>query len=278
MNTSRRAIHLLSALCVAWLAAGTALTGAALAEAEKPYVPTVGQEGKDVVWVPTPYVLVEKMLDVAKVTDQDYVMDLGSGDGRNIIAAAKRGARGLGVEWNADMVELSRRTAAKEGVADKALFVQGDMYEADISKATVMALFLLTENLNKMTPKFLALRPGSRIVVNGFRIDGWDPDETHRAEGDCGHWCTAYLWIVPAKVAGTWRFAEGELILTQNFQKLTGALQSNGASTPITEGRLRGDQISFTAGGTHYTGRVTGDAMQGEAKGNVTGAWSASKK
>jgi SAM-dependent methyltransferase len=260
-----------------WLAAAAGFTGTVLAE-EKTYVPTVGQEGKDVVWVPTPYVLVEKMLDVAKVTDQDYVMDLGSGDGRNIIAAAKRGARALGVEYNPDMVELSRRTAAKEGVGDKATFVQGDMYEADISKATVMALFLLSENLNKLRPKFMALRPGSRIVVNGFRIEGWEPDETHRAEGDCGHWCTAYLWIVPANAVGTWRFGEGELTLTQNFQKLTGALQSKGESTPIADARLRGDQISFTLGGTQYSGRVNGDAMEGEAKGTVNGAWSASKK
>ncbi len=272
MYPSRRAFHLSSFLCVAWLAMGPALAE------EKTYVPTVGQEGKDVVWVPTPYVLVEKMMDVAKVTDQDYVMDLGSGDGRNIIAAAKRGARGLGVECNQDMVDLSKRIAAKEGVADKAQFVQGDMYTADISKATVMALFLLTENLNKLTPKFLDLKPGSRIVVNGFRIEGWEPDDTQRAEGDCGHWCTAYLWIVPAKVAGSWRFGEGELTLTQNFQKLSGALQANGASIPITDGRLRGDQISFTAGGTQYTGKVNGGAMQGEAKGAVTGAWSASKK
>src|SRR6188474_499670 len=124
--------------------------------------PFVGQPGKDVIWVPTPYVLVEKMLDLAKVTPQDFVMDLGSGDGRNIIAAAKRGARALGVEYNPDMVEFSKRTAAAAGVAERAMFVQGDMYEADISQATVLALFLLTENLNRLAPKFLSLRPGTR--------------------------------------------------------------------------------------------------------------------
>src|SRR5688500_10286420 len=113
--------------------------------AEKPCEPTVGQEGKDVIWVPTPQVLVEKMLDMAKVTPKDFVMDLGSGDGRNVIAAAKRGARALGVEYNPKMVELSKARAAKEGVADKAQFVQGDMYEADVSQATVLALFLLTQ-------------------------------------------------------------------------------------------------------------------------------------
>ena len=140
------------------------------------YEPTVGQPGKDVVWVPTPPELVERMLDMAKVTPQDFVMDLGSGDGRNIIAAAKRGARAIGVEYNPDMVELSRRQAKEAGVADKATFVQGDMYEADISKATVMALFLLPTNLEKLQDKFLALKPGSRIVLNTFTIGGWEPE------------------------------------------------------------------------------------------------------
>jgi SAM-dependent methyltransferase len=213
------------------------------------------------------------MLDMAKVTSQDFVMDLGSGDGRNIIAAAKRGARALGVEYNDDMVKLSQGIAAKEGVADKASFVQGDMYEADISQATVLALFLLTENLNKLTPKFLQLRPGTRIVANGFGIDGWDADETGRAEGDCGSWCTAYLFIVPARVEGSWRMAQGQLTLQQKFQKLSGTLNMGGTSVPIADGRLHGDVISFTVGGASYTGRVSGDTMQGN-----DGAWSAKKQ
>jgi SAM-dependent methyltransferase len=247
--------------------------GAVAAEAtEKPWEPVVGQEGRDVVWVPTPLVLVEKMLDMAQVTAQDFVMDLGSGDGRNVIAAAKRGARAVGVEYNPKMVELSKQTAAREGVADKATFVEGDMYEADISQATVMALFLLTENLNKLVPKFLDLRPGARIVINGFGIDGWDPDETARAEGDCGSWCTAHLFYVPAKVGGTWRLANGELALEQNFQKLSGTLTAGGASMPIANGRMRGDQITFTAGGRRYSGRVTGNSMLGAG-----GAWSATR-
>jgi SAM-dependent methyltransferase len=184
-------------------AAGEAEKPSAAEEAKKPYVPIEGQAGRDAVWVPTPLVLVEKMLDLAKVTPKDFVMDLGSGDGRNIIAAAKRGVRGLGVEYNPDLVEFSRRLAEKEGVADKAQFVQGDMYVADISKATVLALFLLPENMEKMKQKFLDLRPGSRIVMNAFEIPDWSPDATERAEGDCGAWCTAHLYIVPAKVAGT---------------------------------------------------------------------------
>ena len=260
-------LRLSSAAC---LVAATA--GAALA-AEKPFEPTVGQAGKDVVWVPTPFALVEKMLDMAKVTPQDFVMDLGSGDGRNIIAAAKRGARALGVEYNEDMVKLSQGIAAKEGVADKAQFVQGDMYEADISQATVLALFLLTENLNKLMPKFVQLKPGTRIVINGFGIDGWDPDVTERSDGDCGSWCTAHLFIVPARVAGTWRTPQGMLKLDQKFQKVSGTLDMGGTSMPIADGRLSGDSISFSVNGTSYTGRVSGDTMQGS-----DGAWSARRQ
>ena len=250
---------LLLAVCLFPVAGGAVLAQ----EAEKPYEPTVGQEGKDVVWVPTPYVLTERMLDMAKVTPQDFVMDLGSGDGRNVIAAARRGARGRGVEYNPDMVALSRRIAAKEGVDGKAVFVQGDMYEADISEATVLALFLLPENLTRLTPKFLDLKPGSRIVANGFGIEGWDADETSQVEGDCEQWCTAYLYIVPAKVAGSWTLPRGTLTLQQRFQKLTGSLESDGGKLPVTNGRLHGDQITFTAGGTEYAGRVDGDGMDG---------------
>ena len=228
----------------------------------------VGQAGKDVVWVPTPFVTVEKMLDMAKVTPQDFVMDLGSGDGRNIIAAAKRGARGLGVEWNQDMVDLSRRLAQEAGVADKAQFVQGDMYAADISKANVMAMFLLTENLDKLMPKFLDLRPGSRIVINGFGITGWTPDVTEKADGDCGSWCTVHLFHVPAKVAGTWQLPEGQLTLKQSFQKITGTLSNGENSTPI-EGSLNGNRITFTVGETTYTGQVNGNAMSGDVKGGT---------
>jgi SAM-dependent methyltransferase len=249
---------------------------AALAQTSEPtFKPVVGQEGKDVVWVPTPPILVEKMLDIARVTPQDYVMDLGSGDGRNIIAAAKRGARALGVEFNPNMVEFSNRTAAQEGVADKAKFVQGDMYEADISQATVLALFLLPENLRKLTAKFLDLKPGTRIVANHFGIDGWDADETAKTDGDCQYWCTALLYIVPAKVAGTWQLPQGELALEQKFQVVSGMLSSAGTSVPVRNGRLNGDQISFAIGDAEYSGRVSGDTMQGSVKGSSHGTWSA---
>jgi SAM-dependent methyltransferase len=273
LNSSHRVFRILLALCFLSVAGTAALAQ----EAEKPFEPRVGQEGKDVIWVPTPYVLVEKMLDMAKVTPKDFVMDLGSGDGRNVIAAAKRGAHALGVEYNPDMVELSRRQAAKEGVADKAQFVQGDMFEADASKATVLALFLLTDNLDKLAPKFLSLRPGTRIVSNGFEITGWTPEDTQRSEGDCGSWCTAYLYLVPAKVAGTWRLAQGELTLEQVAQTVSGTFSAGGKATPVTNGRVRGDQITFTAGGSEYSGRIRGQTMQGRVQGMTSGAWSATR-
>ena len=158
--------------------------------------PYVGQPGKDVVWVPTPPVLVEKMLDMAKVTSRDYVIDLGSGDGRNVIAAAKRGARALGVEYDRELLALARKNAIEAGVGDRARFVEGDMFEADISGATVLALFLLPDNLQRLKPKFSRLPSGTRIVTNGFPIDGWEAKEIDKVDGDCGSWCTAYLYVV----------------------------------------------------------------------------------
>ncbi|MGH8638501.1 MAG: class I SAM-dependent methyltransferase [Burkholderiales bacterium] len=250
---------------------------AAAQAAQEPFTPTVGQAGKDVVWVPTPAALVEKMLDMAKVTPQDIVMDLGSGDGRNIIAAAKRGARAIGVEYNSDMVELSRKTAAAEGLAEKATFIQGDMYEADISKATVLALFLLPHNLNKLTPKFLALPPGTRIVGNTFAPEGWAADETETVAGDCVSWCTSLLWIVPAKVDGTWKLPQGDLALKQNFQVVSGTLTSSSTAAEVS-GTLRGDQITFKVGDAEYTGRVNGNSIAGTVKnGADTGDWRATR-
>ena len=135
-----------------------------VAAADANYQPRVGQDGKDVIWVPNPEAMVEKMLDMAAVTAQDFVIDLGSGDGRNVIGAAKRGARARGVEFNPDLVEHSRRLAAAAGVAARTEFVQGDMFAADVSQASVLALFLLPDNLRKLTPKFIDMKPGVRIV------------------------------------------------------------------------------------------------------------------
>jgi precorrin-6B methylase 2 len=230
-------------------------------EAQPGYTPEVGQPGKDVVWVPTPPELVERMLDLAGVTPQDFVMDLGSGDGRNVIAAARRGARALGVEYNQDMVDLSTRLAHEAGVADRARFVQGDMYQADISKADVLALFLLPSNLLQLRDKFLALQPGARIVSNTFEIQHWSPDE--RAEvTDCHQWCTALLYIVPAKVAGTWRLPDGTLTLTQDFQMLTGTLTNGTGEQHAVTGRLRGAEITLQSPQGDLKGRVDGDRIE----------------
>jgi precorrin-6B methylase 2 len=226
-----------------------------------PFEPRVGQPGKDVVWVPTPQPLVDKMLDMAKVTPQDFVMDLGSGDGRTVITAAKRGARAMGIEYNPDMVALSKKNAAKENVGDRATFVEADLFKTDLSKATVITMFLLPSINMQLRPTILNLKPGTRIVANTFTMEDWDADETNTVSEGCSSWCTALLWIVPAKVQGTWKTAQGNLTLTQEFQKVTGNL--SGAA--ISNGKLTGDQISFVAGGTTYTGRVNaaGSAIAG---------------
>jgi Methyltransferase domain len=257
----------------------TALISGRTARAQdKPFEPQVGQPGKDVVWVPTPVEMVEKMLDLAAVTPKDFVVDLGSGDGRNVIGAAKRGAQALGVEYNPDMVALSKRNAAAANVADKAKFEQGDMYLADFSKASVLALFLLPSNLLQLRPKFLELRPGSRIVSNTFFIEEWPPDQTVTVD-DCTSWCTAILYIVPAKVAGTWKLPQGELTLKQNYQMVTGTLTSRGQTMDVS-GKLRGDQITFTAGTQEFTGTARGTTMDGMVSskgGGAAMAWSATR-
>jgi precorrin-6B methylase 2 len=242
---------------------------APVAAQEKPFEPVVGQAGKDVVWVPTPQPLVEKMLDMAQVTPQDIVMDLGSGDGRNIIAAARRGATAIGIEFNPEMVALSNRTAKEAGVSDKATFVQGDMYTADISKATVMALFLLPENLRKLRDKFMELRPGSRLVLNTFAIPEWEADASETVQGDCVSWCTSLLYYVPAKADGTWKTSHGDLTLTQSFQNVTGTLMTGGKEVNVT-GKLRGEVITLSASGMELVGKVSGDRMEGAT-------WSASR-
>ncbi len=239
------------------------------------YRPYDGQPGQDTPWVPTPDHTVRKMLDMGGVTADDYVVDLGSGDGRLVIAAAvQRGARGHGVEFNPDLVAYSNRRAHEAGVADRVEFVQGDMFEADISRATVLLLFLLPDNLDRLVPTFLSLRPGTRIVLNHFTPTGWDHDEADLAAGEeCETWCEVYLYYVPARVAGTWRLGNTDLVINQTFQRLTGTL----GGAPVEDGRLRGDEIAFTVAGVRYAGRVSGDAMQGTFRGSVAGTWRATR-
>jgi SAM-dependent methyltransferase len=238
-------------------------TAVALAQAQKApsaYEPSVGQEGKDVVWVPTPQALVDKMLDMAKVTPKDFVIDLGSGDGRTVITAAKRGARAVGIEYNPDMVELAKRNAEKEGVSARAEFKKADLFESDFSQATVITMFLLPDINLKLRPKILDLKPGTRVVSNTFTMGDWKADETAEPIGCDGSWCTALLWIVPAKVAGTYKTPRGEVSLKQEFQMLTGALRADG-KTYALRGRVRGEEVSFKAGGRDYKGRLNGKQL-----------------
>lgn len=251
--------------------------GLARAESQEEYTPEVGQPGKDVVWVPTPQPLVDKMLDMAKVTPQDYLIDLGSGDGRVVITAAKRGVRAHGIEYNPDMVALSKRNAAIEEVSDKATFAEADIFKSDFSQATVITMFLLP-NLNiQLRPVILGLKPGTRIVSNTFDMGEWVADETTTAPEGCISYCTAYLWVVPANVEGTWKLPKKqELTIKQNFQMITGTLKSGNASIPI-EGKIAGDRIRFNANSKIYVGRVNGDSMNGDFTGGSSGKWKASR-
>ena len=239
------------------------------------YQPQVGQEGKDVIWVPTPQALVEKMLDIAAATPKDYLIDLGSGDGRTVITAAKRGIRALGIEYNADMVELSKRNAAKAGVSKLATFVQADLFESDLSKATVITMFLLPDINIRLRPKLLDLKPGTRIVSNSFTMGDWKEDDVVKVTDGCASYCTAYLWIVPAKVEGTWRLDGGELTLKQAYQMISGSLTHGGKTFELANGKLKGDQIVFNAGGSVYHGVVNGSSIAGTISSG--GSWNATR-
>jgi SAM-dependent methyltransferase len=260
------AMHRFSALAASLLisASACAQPAAAPAAASEEYKPSVFQPGKDVVWVPTSQTLAERMLDLAKVTSNDYVIDLGSGDGRTVITAAKRGARALGIEYNPDLVELSKRSAQREGVVGRAEFVKADLFESDFSGATVITMFLLPDINLKLRPKLLELKPGTRIVSNSFTMGEWEADETITIDNTTGcenSWCTALLWIVPARVQGTHKVKQGELTLKQEFQKLTGTLKSGGKAIPV-EGKVLGDQVLLRAGGREMRGRVNGKGVE----------------
>jgi len=228
------------------------------------YEPTSGQAGKDVVWVPTPQAVVDKMLDMAKVTPRDFVIDLGSGDGRTVITAAKRGARALGIEYNPDMVELSRRNAEKEGVAGRASFIKADLFETDFSRASVITMFLLPDLNLKLRPKILALKPGTRIVSNSFNMGDWEPDQTANLSADAGctsSYCTALFWIVPARVAGTYKIPQGELTLKQQYQFLSGTLRTDSKTLALV-GEVHGTDFAFKAGGRDYRGKMNGKRLE----------------
>lgn len=243
------------------------------------FTPVEGQSGKNVPWIPTPQILVDKMLDMAKITASDYLIDLGSGDGRTVITAAKRGTRSLGIEYNPDFVALAKKNAAKEGVAEKTQFIKADIFEYDFSKASVITMFLLPEINMKLRPRLFNLKPGTRIVSNTFAMQDWKADETAETGKPDDRWNMAYLWIVPAKIEGKWKLQDGgELILSQKFQVFTGSLKNENKITPVTTGKLRGNEISFTSGSFSYRGRVNGSKLEGTFfSGGKEGKWSATK-
>jgi hypothetical protein len=234
------------------------------------YQPQPFQQGKDVIWLPTPDGLVTKMLELAKVTTRDVIIDLGSGDGRTVIAAGKRGIRALGIEYNPEMVEFATRAAQKEGVADKVKFVKADLFETDFSEATVVTLYLLPELNLQLRPTLMKMKPGTRIVSNTFDMQEWTPDQTV-SSGDT----PGYLWIIPAPVAGEWEFtpldgsAPARLSLQQAFQQVGGTLSMGGVSQPVLGAQLRGNQLSFHFLGSDKVaqsvkGTVTADGFTGE--------------
>jgi hypothetical protein len=278
-------LHLLAAS----IAVATSLVSAgALGQAQTPgakagFEPFVGQPGKDVVWVPTPDAVVARMLDMAKATPKDFLVDLGSGDGRTVIAAAKRGLRAMGVEFNPDMVAISNKEAARQGVTDKVKFVNGDIFATDFSQANILTLYLLPSLNVKLRPTILDMRPGTRVASHAFNMGDWEADESATPDGR-----QVFLWIVPAKVGGNWSVQAGgqarELALQQTYQKLQGTLKSGAESLSLVDPKLNGEEIRFTVlekGGQRreYTGRVQGNSMSGTMRaGGQDAAWSASRK
>ncbi len=276
----------------AWFAAGiviVALVNTPVVFAQsKPaakgeFQPYSGQPGKDVVWVPTPESVVNRMLDLAKVTPQDFLVDLGSGDGRTVIAAAKRGVRAMGVEYNPDMVTISNREAARAGVTDKVKFVNGDIFATDFSQATVLTMYLLPSLNVRLRPTVLDMKPGTRVVSHAFNMAEWEPDETADIEGR-----QAFLWLVPAKVSGNWTVQHAgqarELTLQQTFQMLSGSLKAGPESAALSDARMRGEEIRFTilekGVKREFTGRVQGNGIAGIARtaGQSDASWSASRR
>lgn len=237
------------------------------------FIPEVGQDGKDVIWVPTPDALVNRMLAIAGVSAKDILIDLGSGDGRTVIAAAKIGARSLGIEYNPDMVDLSKRNATEAGLSDKTKFMQADLFECDLSEATVITMFLLPEINLKLRPKLLELKPGTRIVSNTFTMGDWEPDYDVSTDEVSESWNTALLWFVPAKVEGIWKFPGGEFSFTQKFQMVSGTFKSGNKSSNVNDGRIKGDTITFSTDGAKYTGLVKGKSTMGGTATTNSAKW-----
>src|SRR5512139_314724 len=268
----RIARPLIAIAAVSLLTLGTFAEARTRAECERDYKPQIGQAGKDVIWVPTPDELVNRMLTMAKVTPKDYVFDLGAGDGKIAIAAGKKfGATAVGIEYNPDMAKLAQCFVQAEGVADRVKIIQGDIFKEDFSKATVVTMYLLPELNLRLRPTILNMKPGTRVTSHQFTMGDWEPDETAEVE-----YRTAYLWIVPAKVDGNWTLrdpagATFNVNLKQVFQKVSGELVAGGPRQPIVGAALRGDEIKFAfnddKGVTRtLTGTVKGNELTGVLK------------
>jgi hypothetical protein len=248
MSLKQRSPQWLAVVGAGLLAMGTS----ALAQPATNYEPKSGQPGKDVVWVPTPQALVDQMLDMIKAH---------------------------GIEYNPDMAELAKRNAVQAGVTDKATFANGDIFESDFSQATVVTLFLLPGLNVRLRPTLLDMKPGTRVVSNSFTMGDWEPDNSVTVSEDCTSFCKAYLWIIPAKAGGKWQLGQSELTIEQQYQTFTGKLVTGNVIAPITQGRLNGDRIVFTAGDTQYTGSVKGNAMEGTSKaGGAEAKWQATRQ
>jgi len=275
---------------ILWALAAALFAAAPAAYAQqKDFKPHVGQQGKDVVWVPTPDEVVERMLNMAQTKPEDYVIDLGAGDGKIAIAAAKKfGARSLGIEYNPDMAALAQRNAQAAGVVGRAQIVQGDIFVTDFTQATVLTMYLLPSLNMKLRPQILAMRPGTRVVAHAFNMEDWEADESSDVDGR-----RAYLWIVPANVSGRWAMelsgAGGSeklsLNLDQKFQKIEGVAYLGSILAGLREPRLSGFRIGFAYVDNRgvrrdFTGRVTGSSMEGSFRtdAGAEGRWTATKK
>ena len=242
------------------------------------YEPKLRQEGKDVMWLPTPDAMVTRMLQAAKTTERDLVYDLGAGEGRIPIAAAKQfGANAVGIEYDAALAALARRNAERAGVASKVTIIQGDIFKEDFSKATVVTLYLLPDLNFQLRPRLLKMKPGTRIVSHVWDMGEWEPDEAFAVAGS-----DAYLWVVPASVAGRWRVRsesgwDGELNLAQQFQRIGGTLTLRDKAQPLLGAFVNGATLGFTFVDTDGAirsarAKVDGNALSGQLlfPGNVT--------
>ncbi|CAN1521988.1 AdoMet_MTases domain containing protein [Burkholderiaceae bacterium] len=285
MHSRRSTLNAIPALLLTFVLIGCGT----VAPVANEYKPTIAQEGKDVIWIPTPTGLAERMLKSANVTKNDLVYDLGAGDGKIAILAAKQfNATAIGIEFNPDMADYARKNVQLAGVSNKVSIITGDIFKEDFSKATVVTLYLLPALNIRLRPTILAMKPGTRVVSNTFTMGNWTADQT--VQSDSGH--MGYLWIVPAKVEGSWTISglpglsnshSLRLSILQQYQEITGTLEVPGRTNSISiKGRLNGDQISFeyrdqTGVLRSFVGSVENNMIKGSVKGDPSITISAKK-